>query len=181
MRVSAVVPLLPRLLSLTLALTVGAAVAAACSATPLPGTQYGTYKVTGQTETNSCGPGLDSPDPWVFNAQLSQDGTTIYWSFIDGNAPLSGALVSDGVTLTTSTTANVDATDAGAGPCTMTRADAVVLTFASGSPPPSFTGTITYSFTVPSGSTCTDQLASSGGQYSTLPCTLEYTVTADRQ
>jgi hypothetical protein len=161
----------------TVALLVGA-----CQATPLPGTNYGTYKVTGTTETNTCGTDLGAPDPWVFDAQVSKDGETIYWSWMDGNAPLSGALAATTASLTTSTTGDVDPTDAGAGPCTMTRADTVDITFPSGSPPPSsLTGTITYAFTVPSGSTCTDQLASAGGQYAALPCTLAYTFTAALQ
>ena len=166
-----------------LTLAVVASVApSACSAQALPGTMYGMYKVTGQTTVNSCGAGLDAPDPWVFDAQLSQSGTTIYWSWMDGNAPLSGPLVSTGhASITADESANVDATDAGLGPCTMARADDIELTFAASSPPASFTGTIAYSFTVPSGSTCTDQLASSGGSYATLPCSISYSVSAALQ
>jgi hypothetical protein len=149
-----------------------------CSETPLPGTMYGMYKVTAELHTNSCGANLDAPDPWVFDAQVSKDGTTIYWSWMDGNAPLSGVLSASSASITASTTANVDGTDAGLGPCTMSRADTLDLAFATGSPPPSFTGSIAYEFTVPSGSTCTDQLSSNGGQYDTLPCTLAYTVSA---
>jgi hypothetical protein len=142
---------------------------------------YGTYKVTGQLNANSCGANLDAPDPWVFDAQVSQDGTTIYWSWMDGNAPLSGILTSSSASITATTTADVDATEAGIGPCTMSRADTLDLAFAAGSPPPSFTGSIAYDFTVPSGSVCTDQLSSNGGQYDTLPCALSYTVSAAKQ
>ena len=92
-----------------------------------------------------------------------------------------GTLESSNATLTTDVEANVDATDAGLGPCTMARADEIEVSLAGGSPPPSFTGTITYSFTVPSGSTCTDQLASAGGSYAALPCSVSYSVTAARQ
>jgi hypothetical protein len=162
------------------ALAVAAGVApSACSEQALPGTMYGMYKVTGQSTANTCGAGLDAPDPWVFDAQLSQSGTTIYWSWMDGNAPLSGPLVSTGhASITADESANVDSTDAGLGPCTMARTDDIELTFVSGSPPASFTGTISYSFTVPSGSTCTDQLSANGGQYDTLPCTISYTTSA---
>jgi hypothetical protein len=165
----------------TLALYAGVATSG-CSDQALPGTMFGMYKVTGQASTNSCGSGLDAPDPWVFDAQLSQEGTTIYWSWMDGNAPLSGPLVStEHASITADESANVDATDAGLGPCTMARADDIELALAAGSPPPSFTGTISYSFTVPSGSTCTDQLASAGGTYAALPCSVSYTVTAALQ
>jgi hypothetical protein len=168
---------LPSVLLAALALTAGAS-APACSETPLPGTMYGMYKVTAELQTNSCGANVDAPDPWVFDAQLSHDGTTIYWSWMDGNAPLSGILSASTASITASTTANVDGTDAGIGPCTMSRADTVDLSLASGSPPPSFTGSISYTFTVPSGSTCTDQLSANGGQYDTLPCTISYTTSA---
>jgi len=169
------------LVLVTLALVAGAA-ASACSDQALPGTMYGMYKVTGQATTNSCGSGIGAPDPWVFDAQLSKEGSTIYWSFMDGNAPLSGPLVTaTHASITTDLSANVDGSDAGAGPCTMARADDIELTLPTTTPPASFAGTIAYSFTVPSGSTGSDQLVSGGGQYATLPCTVSYTVTAAKQ
>jgi hypothetical protein len=152
-----------------------------CSETPLPGTNYGTYHVTGSTTSNTCGAGLNPPDPWVFNAELSLDGQNVYWSWMDGTAPLSGPIKSTTATLSTNNTANVDATDAGAGPCTLARADTLQVTFASGSPPATFEGTLTYSFSVPSGSTCTDQLSANGGLYDTLPCTMAYTLSGAHQ
>jgi hypothetical protein len=161
----------------------GVAAAWGCNEQPLPGTVYGMYKVTAQTKVNSCGVGLNAPNPWVFDAQLSQEGSTLYWSWMDGNSPLSGPIVSSThqASITTNLSANVDATDAGLGPCNLARADDLELTLASGSPPPSFTGTITYSFTVPGGSSCGDQLTSAGGTYDALPCSLSYTVSAAKQ
>jgi hypothetical protein len=154
---------------------------ASCQDTPLPGTQLGTFKVTGTTTTNSCGPSLGAPDPWVFDAQLSEVNDLLYWSFMDGNAPLSGALAGTSASITATTSANVDPSDGGLGPCTMSRDDEISLTLGAASSPSSFTGTISYRFTVPSGATCSDQLASAGGQYATLPCTLAYTVSGQRQ
>ena len=60
----------------------------ACASTTLPGTQLGTFKVTGQSTTNTCG--LGAPNPWTFDVQLSQQGSTVFWSWMDGSAPLSG-------------------------------------------------------------------------------------------
>jgi hypothetical protein len=154
---------------------------ASCQETPLPGTQLGTFKVTGTTTTNSCGAALGAPDPWVFDAQLSESSNLIYWSFMDGNSPLSGALTGTSASISATTSANVDPSDAGSGPCTLNREDAIDLTLGAASAPSSFTGTISYTFTVPSGSSCSDQLASAGGQYATLPCTLAYTISAQRQ
>jgi hypothetical protein len=150
----------------------------ACSATPLPGTQLGTFKVTAKSKANTCG--LGAPDPWTFDAQLSRSGSTLYWSWMDGSPLLSGTV--DGkshAALTSSQTGNVDATDAGLGPCTMQRQDdlEVDLPSAGGS----FTGTLDYSFSAAAGADCSDQLAASGGQFEALPCAVSYTMTGAPQ
>jgi hypothetical protein len=147
-----------------------------CSQTPLPGTQLGTFKVTGQSKANTCG--LGAPDPWVFDAQLSQDGSTLYWSFMDGRPLASGTVTPAGVaTITDTTTGNVDETEASLGPCTLQRNDDLELTLGA----TSFTGTMTYGFTVTTGSDCTDQLTASGGSYDALPCTVTYSLTGSKQ
>ena len=106
-----------------------------CSDSPLPGTLLGTYRVVGALQTNSCG-ALGAPNPWTFDVQLSQQGTTLYWSWLDGTAPLSNALAANATSLTVTSTANVDGTaDGGLGPCTMKRTDSVQVALGSGSPP----------------------------------------------
>ena len=45
----------------------------------------------------------------------------------------------------------------------------------------SFTATLDYSFSVTTGADCDDQLATSGGQYETLPCTVTYDLTGSKQ
>ncbi|HEY1693298.1 MAG TPA: hypothetical protein VGG39_14120 [Polyangiaceae bacterium] len=151
-----------------------------CAPTSLPGTALGTFKVTGTSTTNTCG--IGAPNPWTFDVQLSKDGSTLYWSWMDGSPPSSGTLTGSSdsqATITDSTTGNVDGTDASLGPCTLQRDDDMAITLAS----TSFTGTLSYSFTVASGSDCDDQLVSSGagGQYETLPCTVSYTLTGSQQ
>ena len=146
--------------------------------TPLPGTQLGTFKVTGQSKTNTCG--LGAPDPWTFDAQLSQKGSTLYWSWMDGSPLLSASLGAQGqVDLTRTAMVNADSTDAGLGPCTLQRSDSLDLVLGSGNA--SFGGTIGYSYTAATGATCTDQLTKQGGQFSALPCTVSYTVAGTRQ
>jgi hypothetical protein len=153
-----------------------------CANTALPGTLLGTYHVVATLQTNTCGAGLGAPNPWTFDVQLSQEGSTLYWSWLDGSAPLSNALDDDSTSLTTTSSANVDGTaDGGLGPCTMQRNDTVGVTLASGSPPASFTGTIGYAFSVESGANCSDQLSATGGSYDSLPCTVSYTTTASLQ
>jgi hypothetical protein len=89
---------------------------------------------------------------------------------------------STAISLLATQQADVDTTaDGGEGPCVMERDDTVALTLGSGSPPASFTGTVSYAFSATVGSTCTDQLAVSGGAYTALPCTISYTITASRQ
>lgn len=154
--------------------------AAGCSDSPLPGRLLGTYKVTGQSASNTCG--LGAPSPWVFSVQLSEQGSTLYWSFQDGSPLLSGTLGPESqVSLRSSGSANADSTDAGLGPCTLERDADLELALASGSPPPSFGGTVTYAFTPATGARCGDQLAGSGGQFAALPCTVKYMVSAARQ
>jgi hypothetical protein len=153
-----------------------------CSDSPLPGTQLGTYRVVATLQTNTCGNGLGAPNPWTFDVQLSQQGSTLYWSWLDGSAPLSSTLSDNAVSLTNSQTSNVDSTaDGGAGPCTMQRADTVQVTLGSGSPPASFKGAVRYAFSVSGGADCSDQLSAAGGSYDALPCSVTYSTTATRQ
>ena len=153
-----------------------------CSGNPLPGSMLGTYSVTGTMETNTCGNGLGAPSPWDFSIQMSEDGTTLYWSWMDGTPALYNVLNAQSrATLTAIETANVDGTaDGGLGPCTMIRDDTLQVALGSGSPPATFTGSINYAFAVASGANCADQLGVAGGSYDTLPCALSYTITGTR-
>jgi hypothetical protein len=152
----------------------------------LPGTSLGSYSVSGTLVTNTCGAGLALPNPWTFTAQMSEDGTSLYWE-ISGSSAVSGTMSSaNQVNITAVDTANVDASDAGVeGPCDLTSSTAMDLTLAAGSPPPTFTGTVTYTFTAATGvsstTDCTDQLSASGGPYDTLPCTASYSLSGARQ
>jgi hypothetical protein len=142
----------------------------------------GTYAVTANLGPNSCGTGLGAPSPWNFDVQMSEQGTTLYWSNLDGNPPLSSALSSDSATLTTTESADVDtAPDGGAGPCTMTRTDTVQVHLSPGSPPPTFQGSMEYDFSAPAGADCSDQLSANGGMYDVLPCTMTYSISGTRQ
>lgn len=153
--------------------------AGACHETALPGTLLGTYTVDAQSQTNSCD--LLAPNPWQFEIQMSEDGALLYWSWMDGTPPISAPISGTAVTLLAGDVLNVDGADGGLGPCTMQRDDTLQVTLGSGSPPTTFSGSITYAFSVVAGSNCTDQLASVGGQYATLPCTVTYTASGTRQ
>jgi hypothetical protein len=168
---------------LVLTCVVAGILAAACDPNAMPGTMLGTYDVKGTLGTNTCGAGLAATNPWSFTAKLSKDGSTLYWSTDGGSAPIAGAMTSatEG-TLTSTTTGNADGSDAGAGPCNMNRSLTINVTLADGNPPPSFTGTLSYAFAVAQGSVdCSDQLSASGGKYDTLPCTVTYALSANKQ
>jgi hypothetical protein len=175
------------LASLILALAAGSGACAPTSS--LPGTALGNYDVVGTLGTNTCGSGVNASSPWDFTAELSQDGTTLYLAKSDGTDEVSGPLASTdatSATLISVVTANADESDSGvAGPCNLTLSTTFALTLAAGSPPKTFTGTAVYTYTpataVSSNNDCTDQLSASGGPYSTLPCTVNYSLSATRQ
>lgn len=162
----------------------GLLAAAACDDTTLPGTQLGTYGVTGTQTSNTCGAGVNAPaTPWTFDATMSESGTTLYWNDAV-NGTLSGALVDSTASMTTSVQGNVDGTNGVNGPCNMERDLTIDVTLASGSPPGTFAGTLTYSFSVVAPSTatdCSDQLSVNGGTYDVLPCSFAYSLTGSLQ
>src|SRR5579864_8891257 len=88
-----------------------AALLAGCNPNPLPGDMLGTYTVAATTQTNTCGAGLHAPLAWNFKVQLSEDGQTLYWSWMNDTTPLSSPLDSQShASLTTSQSGNVDGT-----------------------------------------------------------------------
>ncbi len=143
------------------------------------GTALGTYGVTGTLDEDTCG---GAPSPWTFEVMLTRDGATLYWNWLDASPLLSGPLTGDGnATLTAYEVDNVDATDAGMGPCDLQRNDDIEVSLGTAPTPASFSGTLSYSFRSQEGANCSDQLTSSGGGYRSLPCTIGYTISAKRQ
>jgi hypothetical protein len=175
--------------------------ASACNPSSLPGTPLGTYNVVGALGTNTCGAGLGAPSPWNFTVQLSEDSTTtpptLYWLSSDGTEMYSTMSSATQVSITSTVTSNVGATgptDAGPdvaasagmeGACDLAQNTVLALTLAAGSPPTTFTGTMTYTFQTATGvsatSDCTAELATVGGPYNTLPCTASYSMTGTHQ
>ena len=166
-----------------------AGLAACVAQSSLPGTSLGKYKVVATLGTNTCGSGINASNPWNFTVQISQDGSTLYLANEDGSDEVSGSFDSTeqtSATLVSAVTENVNsAATAGGTTCNLTLATNFALTFASGSPPPTFTGTATYAYSVAtsvsSNTDCTAQLSSAGGKYSTLPCTVSYSIKGTRQ
>ena len=161
----------------------------ACAPAPtLPGTALGTYSVVGTLGSNTCGSGINAMNPWDTTFDLSEDSTTLYLAKTDGSDEVLGPLPTSSTspaTLISVVTANVDGNDAGAaGPCNLTLSTSFSVLLPAGAMPQTFTATASYSYsvaTVSADSNCTDQLSDSGGQYATLPCTVNYTLTGTRQ
>ncbi len=167
-----------------LALTLGAlAVAfAGCSERKLPGVTIGTYRMVGPHTTNTCGL-AGGPEPWYFTINISRDGETLYWDWLDGSAPIALPIDANNVaTYAADSTGNIaPLADGGAGACTLSRHDALTVNFGAEQVPTTFTATIAYSFTPAAGSDCSSQIAgatNAAGLYTVLPCALSYDLTA---
>ncbi len=145
----------------------------------LPGATLGTYDVRGALQSDGCG---GAPNPWTFSVMLTKDGATLYWNWMDASPILSGTILPGGqVTLSGFQLANVDSTATQMGPCDLRRDDDLELSLGAKSPPSSFGGTISYSFSPQTGANCSDQLTTAGGTYETLPCTIEYVLAGVKQ
>lgn len=146
-----------------------------------PGTQIGTFHVTGTLTKDTCS---GAPNPWAFDTKLNHDGTTLYW--ITGDYPIAGDVDARGnATLSSSFTDEVRAATSTLAACDLTRNDTmkVLLSDATSKAATdpgattSFLGTLTYAFAPTSDSSCADQLTSAGqGGYDSLPCEVDYTI-----
>ncbi len=158
-------------------------------ASPLPGDSLGKYDVVATLGTNTCGSGIDASNPWDFTVDMSKDGTTLYLANEDGSDEVSGGYddtAQTSATLLSAVTKNVNDASTGLGTtCNMTLTTTYAVSLGSTSPPPSFTGSASYAYSVAtaisSNTDCSAQLSSAGGKYDTLPCTVTYSLKGTRQ
>jgi hypothetical protein len=146
-----------------------------------PGTPIGTFNVTGTLTKSTCG---TAPSPWTFSVKMNHDGDTLYW--IQGGFPIAGDVDTRGASSMTSSFTDVarDATQTLA-ECDITRNDSLSILLSDATAKAAtdpgtattFFGSLTYAFSVPSGSDCSDQLTAAGGGYDNLPCEVDYTIT----
>jgi hypothetical protein len=172
--------------STVLLLGLGACVAPSSN---LPGDALGKYAVVATLGTNTCGSGIGATNPWKFTADMSKDGSTLYFANEDGSDQVSGGYDSSdetAATLISAVTKNVN--DANANPgttCNLTLTTTYALKLGATSPPASITGSATYAYSVAtaisSSTDCTSQLSDAGGKYATLPCTVSYSLKGTRQ
>ncbi|MBX3208805.1 MAG: hypothetical protein KF764_27480 [Labilithrix sp.] len=147
-----------------------------------PGTKLGTFHVTAALTHTSCGA---TPNPWEFDVRLNHDGSTLYW--IQGGAPIEGRV--DGAAraqLEAEIVEEVRAADARTkrDACAIARTDVLALTLRGADAQPtsdpslatSFGGGLAFTFAPTSGSDCSDQLTTAGGDFEALPCEVHYDV-----
>lgn len=100
MRSLALAPALVLCLALPLSL--------ACRPTVDPATEGTTYRITGVVAESACSPGLEAPDPLVYDVQVRSTGPIVYWR-LGRNPWVPGSLAADG-TFRISTRAPIEVT-----------------------------------------------------------------------
>jgi len=146
-----------------------------------PGTALGSYQVTANSTSNTCGLGaLGSQASWQFDVTLSRDTGVLYWN--NGQAAIAGNLADDGVTFSfdTSVIQNMrDPNVVGRPPCSIARADHAEGTLdAPTGAVSSFTGTLSYQFAPTAGSNCADLVEESETPLVLqFPCGFSYAMT----
>ena len=149
---------------------------------PNPGAPLGTFSVSSSLTGNSCGSDGAASDPGRFAVTISNDDGLVYW-FPDTGASSASGTINSARTVTISEVVadNLSAPDGAAGACTLQRNDTLRFTLAAGSAPAAFTGSYAFIMTPAVGAECSDQLASKGGGYAALPCTVSYSLAGTRK
>lgn len=149
---------------------------------PKPGDDLGTFHVTGNLASNSCGAGaLGSTNTWEFDVELARGNGALYWD--NGAEIITGALAEDGMAFTFDTGVVMDMrTELTPGPpCTVNRHDLATGTLsAAGADVPSFAGQMSYDFIPATGSYCDDLVDGPTPLVLALPCGFVYQIQAQR-
>lgn len=174
-------------------MVLGVLVGSAC--TPeYPGETAGTFTVTGRLEENTCGSdAVPTADPLVFDVELRREDGQAWWRRPD--APLvDGTVDSDGVyRFRFQQIITVLEPDAGQPGCALEQSDQVEVslpeiagdagttdaettTTDAGAPPSTLEGQQHVEMAPTAGSDCQSILATAGGPFHTLPCTIVYTL-----
>lgn len=149
-----------------------------------PGTPLGTFHVTGKLTQSQCGG--DLPNPWEFDVKLGRDQSTLYW--IQGSVPVQGTLDASGhLSMTDASSTMIHGASKNQGACSITRTDTLNAALPGAtadagavvdeSDVTSFSGALSYAYTIDDGSDCADQI---GTTFAALPCIVAYDVTATR-
>ena len=140
----------------------------------LPGTALGSFAVTAVLSTNSCGSGLDSSNPWKFDAELSLYGNTLYFRGNDDEA-VSAPLDSENTATCTSV---VNAQSSADSACTLSLKTIYKIKLDSATAPKTSSGSFRFEHSALASNKCAGELSENGGIYDELPCAVEYSYTA---
>ena len=146
-----------------------------------PGDRLGTYHVTGALMNDSCQAAvLGVTATWAFDVKLSRQDDTLYW--LNGEEAIPGTIAADGksfdfesgvpVTLEAAQGVHpgciIDRSDAGNGKLSSSTSDVK-----------SFSINLSFGYTQESGTQCAGFVGVEGG-FASLPCTVSFTMTAER-
>lgn len=141
----------------------------------IPGELLGTYGVSAQLKSDSCGAELlGAPNPWRFDLKLSRFQRDLYW--LNGREAIVGDIDADGTTFHFKTRIDVPLTPAarGAAACVVSRSDqADGKLIAEGDTVSSVTATLSFRYEAKAGSECLEIIGIPGGVQG-LPCSLSY-------
>lgn len=143
-----------------------------------PGDALGAFSVTGKLGPDSCGAdSLNAPSKWDFEVKLSREGSTLYW--LNGREAIVGDIEESGrFSFATHLDLPITDTRGAAKGCTIVRTDS-----ASGSldqSQSSFTGSLSYAYAATADSDCSALPLGANGLPLALPCSLTYSLSADR-
>jgi len=143
---------------------------------------FGAFNVTASISKTSCGVGaLGMPNTWKLLVGIGKDSKTGACTWDTGSGPVSG--MCNGAAMDFAGQVVIDMRAGGDGTlpaCSIARDDTASITLDSMTAPTSFSGSMTYTFTPTMASDCADLYVGNMAQFATLPCTVEYAVTAKK-
>lgn len=166
-------------------------------ASNLPGESVGTFSVSANLETNTCGDVVGAQESFRFEVELRQKSSLGYWHRPESSALISGSLSDSGAFHFTNSTlipTTITMYDEFGNPvpvvCTVSLDEDIAGTLTGEAMPSdaaaagmTFTAvqTIDYVFTSDSPSECRRVAADDGSDLSAVPCSLSYALTAERR
>ncbi|MEI9940086.1 MAG: hypothetical protein WDO69_22930 [Pseudomonadota bacterium] len=147
-----------------------------------PGDRLGTYHATGKLVSDSCQAAiLGVSNDWQFDVKLSRESDTLYW--LNGEEAIPGTIASDGVSFGFESGVEVTLQESKPGlpGCVIQRTDSAngALSSSSTTDVPRFAANMSFSYAVKSGSECAGFVGVEGG-FTALPCTVSYSLNAQR-
>lgn len=146
-----------------------------------PGDRLGTFHATGNLTSDTCqAPLLGVTSQWQFDVKLSREADTLYW--LNGEEAIPGSIASDGTNFDFQSGVDVTLQAAqGAQPgCIILRSDTANGVLSSSTTDvSSFSVDMSFGYAAEAGTLCAGWVGVQGG-FSALPCSVSYSLTAER-